>query len=188
LAAPGRHSVKLTAEGQSFVETFQILADPRVSASQADLDSQLAFLLKIKDKQSETHLAINRLRSIRNQITEWKLRTRGLESEQTISTASDKLLKSLSAIEDELIQTKAIGARWDTLNFPSKLNSKLAALPSVVRSADSVPTKQSYEVYEKLSCEIDQQLKILKEVEGKDLVAFNELLSETSVPGIVPHQ
>lgn len=188
LAAPGRHSVKLTAEGQSFVETFQILADPRVSASQADLDSQLAFLLKIKDKQSETHLAINRLRSIRNQITEWKLRTRGLESEQTISTASEKLLKSLAAIEDELIQTKAIGARWDTLNFPSKLNSKLAALPSVVRSADSVPTKQSYEVYEKLSCEIDQQLKILKEVEGKDLVAFNELLSETSVPGIVPHQ
>ena len=187
LVAPGHHSVRLNADGRSLTQPVEILADPRVPATQSDLDAQLAFLIKIRDKQSETHSGINRLRSIRQQVDEWQSRTRGLGSEEAVATAGDGIKSKLTAIEDELIQTMAIGARWDTLNFPSKLNSKLAALPSVVCSADAVPTQQSYEVFEKLSAEIDLQLDLLRQLEANELEAFNHLLADSSVPGIVPH-
>ena len=41
------------------------------NVSQKDLDVQLALLLKINSKLSETHKAINDLRSIRNQINSY---------------------------------------------------------------------------------------------------------------------
>ena len=50
--------------------------------------------------------------------------------------------KKLTAVEEELIQTK-IRSSQDALNFPIKLNNKLAALASTVDGSDDAPTMQS---------------------------------------------
>jgi len=41
-----------------------------VRATPADLDAQCAFLLRVRDKLSETHDAINQLREVRRQVEE----------------------------------------------------------------------------------------------------------------------
>ena len=48
----------------------------------------------------------------------------------------------LTAVEEELYQTRN-QANEDPLNYPIKLNNKLAALANVVASTDTVPTRQS---------------------------------------------
>ena len=47
--------------------------------------------------------------------------------------------KKLTAVEEALYQTKN-RASEDPLNFPIKLNNKLAALEGVVESSDDPPT------------------------------------------------
>jgi len=185
LVAPGTYQVRLTVGDQALVETFEVRQDPRVSATREDLEAQLHLHLKIRDKLSETHDAINTLRNVRQQIDDWLKRTQ----EQPISEALTRVGKSakekLKAIEDELIQSKA-KTRQDTLNYPVKLNGKLAGLAGVVANAQAAPTKQAYAVFNDLCQRIDDQLKQLQAVLDTDVATFNSLLRENNVPGIIP--
>ena len=65
------------------------------------------------------------------------------------------------------------------------LCGKLAGLVSVVSVADFAPPKQAYELFEELSDQIDAQLDRLQSVIEEDVAAFNDLISEASLPAIV---
>src|SRR5262249_3745365 len=71
LAPPGTYQVRLTLGDQSWAQTFEVRKDPRVAASQADLDAQFALWRRISATLGEAHAGINRLRRIRRQVTEW---------------------------------------------------------------------------------------------------------------------
>jgi photosystem II stability/assembly factor-like uncharacterized protein len=187
LAPPGTYQVQLSVGGQTYSAAFELRRDPRVSATQTDFEAQFSLLLRIRDKLSDTHDAINRLRSMRQQVEEWERRVEGMSNEQTATEAIGKaatgIKEKLTAIEEELIQSRA-RVQQDQLNFPSRLNAKLSALTSVVASADGAPTQQSYDVFRELSTRIDQQLIRLQEVIEKDVTAFNELIRTSGIPAV----
>jgi photosystem II stability/assembly factor-like uncharacterized protein len=185
VAAPGTYEVQLTVGDQTWIEVFEIRKDPRVSATQEDLDAQFELHLSIRDKLSETHDAINTLRNIRLQAEDWERRTRERKNHEVISKAARSLKEKLSPIEDELTQSKA-KTRQDTMNWPVKLNGKLAWLAAVVASALAAPTRQQYELFVDLSQRIDVQLQRLREIIDTDVAAFNVLMSESEVPAIIP--
>jgi photosystem II stability/assembly factor-like uncharacterized protein len=185
LAAPGTYQVQLAIGDETYTQSFEIRKDPRVAATQDDLDAQLALLLRIRDKLSETHDAINQVRNVRQQVGEWAARTRGHTAEKVVADAARGLREKLTAIEEELIQPRATGA-LDTINFPTRLNAKLAGLTSVVASADAAPTKQSYQVLDTLSGRIDRELGRLRDVLDKDLGEFINLIHELDIPPIIP--
>ncbi len=93
-------------------------------------------------------------------------------------------MKKLTAIEEELNQTK-IKSGQDALNYPIKLNNKLAALASSVDSADYAPTNQSYDVYNDLTGRIDAQLAVLARIKTEDIAAFNKMFAEKNLPVIM---
>jgi photosystem II stability/assembly factor-like uncharacterized protein len=185
LIAPGSYQVRLTAGDTSLVETFEVRADPRISATQADLEAQLALHLKIRDKLSETHDAINTLRNVRRQVDDWLKWTQNQPVREQLADLGKSIKEQLSAIEDELIQSKA-KTRQDTLNWPAKLNGKLAGLAGVVASAPAAPTRQAYELFDDLSRRIDVQLQRLQSVIDGDVAAFNAVLRQREVPGVIP--
>jgi photosystem II stability/assembly factor-like uncharacterized protein len=68
LASPGRYTVRLTSNGQSSTQPLQLVADPRVlkdGITQAILDDQLAFNLKVRDLVSDANRLGERLRELR---------------------------------------------------------------------------------------------------------------------------
>ncbi|MDQ3374699.1 MAG: hypothetical protein M3521_12535, partial [Acidobacteriota bacterium] len=95
-----------------------------------------------------------------------------------------EIMKKLTAVEEELIQTK-IKSGQDALNYPIKLNNKLAALSSVVDSGDFAPTNQANDVYNDLTGRIDAQLAVLANIKTTDINAFNRMFAEKSLPVIV---
>lgn len=184
-AAPGKYQVQLTVDGQTYTAEFEIQKDPRVNATQEDLDAQFALRLKIRDKLSETHDAINTIRNLRRQIEEWTRRTKVQQEAEKVQEAGKSLKEKLSAIEEELIQVKA-KTRQDTLNHPAKLNAKLAALGGVIGSSVSAPTRQEYELFDDLSARVDAQLQRLQEVIETDVASFNSLIREQEVSAVIP--
>jgi hypothetical protein len=62
------------------------------------------------------------------------------------------------------------------------LNNDLVALSGVVGSADSAPTKQSYEVFDMLSKSVDEQLAKWKTIVSTDVAAYNALVKQQEVP------
>ena len=183
LAAPGTYQIRLEVGGESQSVSCEIRKDPRVSASQQDLEAQFALLLRIRDKLSQTHEAIELLRNIRQQVEQWEQHARESEEQRAIGEAGKSVREKLSAIEEELIQVKAT-TRQDTLNFPAKLNAKLATLTGVVASADAAPTEQCYQLYDHLAAQIDRELQRLQTCIDTDLAAFNRLIREAGLPAV----
>lgn len=182
--APGKYQVRLTVNGNSYTTSFEIVKDPRLTATQEDLEAQRDLLLQVRDKLSETHTAINSIRRMRQQIEDWKKRSEGQSGHEQIAEAAKPAVEKLTAIEEALIQRKA-RSRQDTLNFGVKLNANLTTLSGVVSSADARPTKQSYEVFEETCKQIDEYLGQLRQVVNTEVVAFNNAVQRAGVPAVV---
>lgn len=183
-AAPGTYQVKLTVDGKTMTQSFEVKKDPRLETTQADFAKQLDLLLKIRDKFSETSEAILQIRDARKQIDDITNRLRDRPSGKAIADAATSLKAKLTAVEEELYQTKNQSSQ-DPLNYPIRLNNKLAALTGVVGGSDSAPTDQTYAVYEELVGKINAQLKKLEETMRTDLPAFNKIVRDQDIPAVI---
>ena len=183
-AAPATYQVKLTVDGKTMTQSFEVKKDPRLETTQAEFAKQLDLLLKIRDKFSETSEAILQIRDTRKQIDDITNRLKDQPSGKAIADAAKPLKAKLTAVEEELYQTKNQSSQ-DPLNYPIRLNNKLAALTGVVGGSDSAPTDQTYAVYDELVGKINAQLKKLDETMRTDLPAFNKMVRDQDVPAVI---
>lgn len=181
---PGTYQVKLTVDGRTMAETFEVKSDPRLQTSPADYARQLELGLRIRDKLNETHNAILQIREVRRQVEDLLKRVKHQPNSKVVSDAGTALNRNLTAIEEALYQTKNQSSQ-DPLNFPIRLNNKLAALGGVVMGSETPPTDQSYAVYDELVAQIDAQLRKLTQVMKTDVPAFNQLVRDQNIPAVV---
>jgi photosystem II stability/assembly factor-like uncharacterized protein len=183
LAPPGTYQVRVTADGESETQSFAIRREPRLLAdvSDADLQKQFELAMKVRNRASEANEAVLLVRGIKPQIQD---RASKLDSKAgPTAKALDDLDKSLSAVEGEIYQVKNQSSQ-DPLNYPIKLNNKIAALQGVIESADSPPTAQSYEVFEMLSTRLGAQLAALDNTVKTRLPQVNQLLQKQKLAPI----
>jgi photosystem II stability/assembly factor-like uncharacterized protein len=182
-AAPGSYQVKLTVDGKTMTETFEVKKDPRVSTTQEEFQKQFDLLTKIRDKFSETSEAIISIRDVRKQAQDYAARVKDQPNAQSIIDAAKALGDKLTAVEEELYQTKN-RSNQDPLNFPIRLNNKLAALANAIAAADAQPTEQQVAVYEDLTARINAQLEKLRQALATDVPAFNKLVRDQNAPAV----
>jgi hypothetical protein len=182
--APGNYQVKLTVDGKTMTESFEVKPDPRLTTTAADYAKQLDLALKIRDKLTETHNAIIQIRDVKKQVEDLVRRVAGQPNAKAISDAARALNKKLTEVEEALYQTKNQSSQ-DPLNFPIRLNNKLAALAGVVSRSETPPTDQSHAVYDELAAQIDAQLQKLGQVMKTDVPAFNQLVRDANIPAVV---
>ena len=180
---PGNYQVRLTVDGKvAGTESFALKADPRIATTAEDFKKQYDFILMANQKLSATHGAILEIRDIRRQLDELSGRLK--PEQKDLKDRVAEIGKKLTAVEEELIQTK-IRSGQDALNYPIKLNNKLAALSATVDGGDFAPTMQAYDVYNDLTARIDAQLAALGRIKSDDIAAFNRDYTSKGLPVIV---
>jgi len=186
LVVPGKYQVKLTAEGKTLTVPLEVKLDPRVKTSQADLEKQLDFALKVRDAVTEAHRAVTEVREVRAELQDLKKWLAGSPKLKVVGDAAAALDKKMTPVEEKLIQPK-LKSTEDSLNYPIQLSEKMLALESMVESSDTLPTEQSYEVFKMYRAQLDEELAKWNEIRGKDVAAFNELVQKESItPVLVP--
>ena len=121
---------------------------------------------------------------MRKQIEAVSKRLGAQANAKAVVDAGKALNAKLTTIEEALYQTKNQSSQ-DPLNYPIRLNNKLAALGGSVGGSDNVPTEQAYQVYDDLAGRIDAELKKLDEVLQADVPAFNKAVKELEIPAVV---
>lgn len=182
-AVPGTYQVRLTLDGQSVTENLVVRPDPRIPTTQEEFQKQFDLLLKIRDKLTETHNSIVAIRDARKQINDYAARVKSQPEAKPIVDAAKSLSDKLTVIEEALYQTKNQSSQ-DPLNYPIRLNNKLAALAGSIAGPDAQPTDQHFAVYEELVTRIDAELARLKQIFSTDVPAFNKLVRERDIPAV----
>jgi len=171
-AVPGNYQVRLVADGRTLTEPFEIRKDPRLTTvTQADLEEQFRFAMQIRDKTSEANEAVLLIRGVKSQIDD----RIGKANDRRITSAGEALKAALTEVEGEIYQYRNRSSQ-DPLNYPIKLNNKIAALLNIVDGADARPTDQSYTVFEELSARLAEQIARMNQLLDRELPRFNEQL------------
>ena len=179
LAVPGSYQVRLTANGVTQIQTFDVMKDPRrANVTDADLLEQFNIAIEIRDKVSAANEAVIKIRELKKQLKDRADQSKDL----AISAAAERLTTRLSQVEEELYQVRN-RSNQDPLNFPIKLNNLIAALGRSVTTGDNKPTDQSHVVLQELTDRLNAELKRLNEALG-GLPELNRMVQQKSLKAI----
>lgn len=179
-APPGAYKVRLKAGGVEQTHSFSIVMDPNLKGiTQADLQEQFDLATQIVAKTSAANEAVIQIREIRAQLEAGREKIASADYEQTMAP----FLAKLGAIEEELYQVRNQSGQ-DPLNFPIKLNNRLASLRRSVETGDARPTAGAYKVFGELTAELEKHLGDLKGALASGLPGVNAVLTRAGVEPI----
>ena len=170
VAVPGEYRVRVSVDGETAERAFRVRMDPKSESTLADLEAQFRLSQDIVAKTSAANDAVRLIRGIEEQVE-----ARLEEADASTRELGEGLLAELDAIESQIYQVRN-RSNQDPLNFPIRLNNKIAALLGVVQSGDYAPTEQSYTIFRMLAEQLDAQLDALERTLDTRLEAFNERL------------
>jgi hypothetical protein len=174
VAPPGRYKVTLSANGVSKTQEFAVVRNTNVpTVTDQDLIEQFTLARQINDKVTVAHDAVLNIRGLKEQIA---ART-SASDDARLKTLGEAISEKLTAVEGEIYQYRNRSSQ-DPLNYPIRLNNKLAALQGIVESGDAKPTDQAYAVFKDLSARLDRQLARLDAIVKTDLPDLNAILRE----------
>ncbi|MEO7273014.1 MAG: glycosyl hydrolase [Vicinamibacterales bacterium] len=178
-APPGTYQVRLTVNGQAITQPLIVKRHPQRSATEADLKEQFDLAIQIRDKVSEANNAVIQIRALKDQVKDRLAKSQ----DPALKAAGDKLSASLSGIEQEIYQVKNQSGQ-DPLNYPIKVNNRLASLLSVVGSGDGKPIGNAAPIFKDLSAELKAQTDNLREIMGPGVTAFNAEAKRAGVDAV----
>jgi hypothetical protein len=177
-AVPGKYQVRLTVDGRTQTQPLIVRRHPLRSATDADLKEQFDLAIQIRDKVSEANNAVIRIRELKEQITARTAKS----ADARLKTAAERLATNLTSVEEAIYQTKNQSGQ-DPLNFPIRINNRIASLNRVVNNGDGKPIGNAYEIFKDVTAELKVETDRLQQVLASDLVAFN---TEAKRAGVDP--
>lgn len=180
MALPGEYSVELKVNDAVMSKKFNIIKAPNTEASLSEMKAQFDFINDINTKVTEIHKALKNVKKVRTQVNTLKTSISDKEKHKSIIDYADDLVKKMTVIEETLYQTKS-KSNQDPLNFPIRLNNKLAHLNSLTRIGNFGPTQQAIDFKNEITKTIDIELAKLYSIFDKDVKILNQKVKESSI-------
>src|SRR5262249_17082260 len=148
-AAPGTYQMRGTVDGATPTKPLVGERHPLPQATDADLQEEFDLASQILPKASEGNHAVIQNHALKKQGNDRLAKSQDAQLKAT----ADKLAASLSAVEESIYQVKN-QAGQDPLNFPIKVNNRLATLYSMVNDGDGKPIGNAAPIFKDLSNEL----------------------------------
>ncbi len=168
LVLPGGYTAKLTVDGRTQTQSFEVRMDPRVTTSAAGLRAQFVLASKIAGAMNRSYEALQAARALQG-----KLEQAGRKA------GKGALTEKIEALARK-VEGIAGGRRGGT--SLSRVNAELTALliggeqNGGVEGADVAPTTAQEQAFDELNGQVDRLLAAWKEVKTSDLPRLNREL------------
>jgi len=180
---PGRYTVKLIADGKTLTAPLVVRRNPRVAdVTDAELHAQYAFGKKVRDKASEANMSVIQIRRVKAQLED---RLKKAADDAALKTSGATLRTNASGVEENVYQVRNQSGQ-DPLNFPIKVNNRIANLLSMSERGDGAPTTNMPEILGILTKELKGYTDRLDVIWKSDLVAVNKELTRLKLPLLDP--
>jgi photosystem II stability/assembly factor-like uncharacterized protein len=161
LALPGEYRIRLTVDGRTLTRPVTVRRNPLLTdVMLADLREQFDLAIEIRDKISEANEAVIRIRDLKKQTAERLTKS----ADPALKAVADSFTKHLSEVEESVYQVRNQSGQ-DPLNFPIKVNNRLATLLRTVTTGDGKPIGAARPIFNDLSAELkvvtDRPAKVL---------------------------
>jgi membrane-associated HD superfamily phosphohydrolase len=184
MVGPGTYRAQLSYKGQVQEQMIEVLADPRIDATEADYRYQQELLNQLDKAVRDIHESIIRVQAARGQLEALAKHIPAEEQYAALTERAKALAKSLSEWEAELIQPKQKTFQ-DVINFENQLSSELLNLMGKVDAPDP---RQPTALVENIEMRIGEWGYLqadLDQLIQQDLKAFNAAYLDAELPAII---
>ncbi len=179
---PGQYQARLTVPGHIAHTLFEIVRNPWITdVTDADLEAQYALSRAIWEKVNEANGTVIQIRRVKAQL-ENRL---AASDDARLAEAARTLERNASEVEANIYQVRNRSGQ-DPLNFPIKVNNRLANLMSMVEQGDGRPGNNMPEIFGIMVEELKGYTDRLAEVWATDLAAVNAELARLRLEPIDP--
>ncbi len=179
---PGQYTLRLTADGRTAQAPLTVRRNPWITdVTDADLHAQYEFSRAVRDKVTEANEAVIAIRNVKRQLEDRYEKS----DDAKLHDAGDRLETNASDVEQDIYQVKN-RSNQDPLNFPIKVDNRLANLMSMAERGDGRPTTNMPEIFGILTQELKGYTDRLDEVWQTDLAAVNRELGRLDLAPIDP--
>ncbi|MBK6457572.1 MAG: glycosyl hydrolase [Gemmatimonadetes bacterium] len=181
---PGKYTARLTLDGTKLTAPVTVRRNPWITdVTDADLVAQYRFGKQVRDKTTEANNAVIAIRRVKTQLDD---RTKRAANDAALTSAGETLRTNASGVEETVYQVRNQSGQ-DPLNFPIKVNNRLANLLAMSERGDGRPTTNMPEIFGILSTELKGYTTKLEQVWKVDLAAVNKELARLNLPAIDPN-
>ncbi|MGQ1786788.1 WD40/YVTN/BNR-like repeat-containing protein [Saccharicrinis sp. GN24d3] len=176
-ATPGTYSARLTVNGKTQTESFEVEKDPRLTdVSVEDMKEQFELAMKIRTCESAANEAVILYRKVKADVENI------LESSNSnsLQKQAGSFLTKITLVADKFYQLKNQSPK-DKIAFPIRLNDRLTGLRSHLEVGDMKPTAAYLNVYDELAAELKMHLDELYEVLDADMSKLNKKLVQSKL-------
>jgi hypothetical protein len=180
VALPGSYQVRLTVDGKALTRPVTLKKNPLITdVTLADLKDQYDLAIQIRDKVSEANQAVINIRDLKKQTADRLTKSQ----DPALKTAADAFTKHVSDVEEAIYQVRNQSGQ-DPLNFPIKVNNRLATLLRMVTGGDGKPIGAARPIFNDLSGELKVETDRLAKVLADDLTKLNAELKRLGLPEV----
>ena len=182
LAAPGKYTVRLTVNGAPFTQPFEIVKDPAIPTTDADLQANTAMQIRMVKDINTTVEMINRVEIIRKQIEDLVKANKG---KNDLEKPLMDLDKKIMDVELQLLSRTELHSddKWYVEAYKIYLNllwhyGEVAfGAGDVAGGAEYRPTDASVAVLEMLEQQLATAKTDFNKIIDSELPAFNKAMA-----------
>ena len=179
---PGKYTVRLVADGQTLTAPLRVVRNPLLpEVSDADLHAQYTFGRTVRDRTEQANQAVIAIRRVKAQLDDRLTRS----DDAPLRAAAGTLRTNAAGVEENVYQVKNQSGQ-DPLNFPIRVNNRLANLLAMSERGDGRPTTYMPEIFGILSEELKGYETTLATIWQRDLAAVNAHLTRLGLPPVDP--
>ena len=180
--SPGKYQARLTVGSTVQTQRFDVVQDPRITVAPAELAARDSVSHLINSRIGQIHDALLRLRDVRTQVSGFVERTKEAPTAAAIAAKGKGIVTQAETLEPQL-STKANNGQ-DIINFRNGINAQYAFLLGTIEQNDVLtqPSRERLVELEKMWSVLWAQVETL---EQQDVPAFNKLLQEGHVDGVI---
>lgn len=163
IAKPGTYQVRLTVDGKSQTQPFELKINPNETYTRAQTDEKGRAWMALYQQSEKT------VRAILKGLEAKKSAADAAKTNPALKEAADKVAKIADEFEASMVSTGTTLVQ--IISEPTKPLAFLTTLHNLLEHTEGPPNKPWYQVFEKYSGQIDSQI-----------VEFEKQLAEASKP------
>jgi photosystem II stability/assembly factor-like uncharacterized protein len=190
IVTPGKYTVKLTVDGQTLTQPIEIVRDPKVATSNADLDLSVRLQLRLRDNISAAADMINTIEVMRKQLEDVQKAYRNDASKAALLKQVQEMDKKLFDVEAKLLEPAQMTSDDKYFQQAYRVYMNLIWLNGeagpgagdVSGGADFPPTDTSVSVLETIEKDLNAAKSDYKTLMERDVPAFNRAIAGGMTP------
>jgi photosystem II stability/assembly factor-like uncharacterized protein len=190
IVVPGKYTVKLTVDGQSHTQTIDILKDPKIPSSVADLDLSVRLQLRLRDDISAAADMVNAIEVMRKQLEDVQKAYKNDASKAALLKQVSEMDKKLFDLEARLLEPAQMTSDDKYFQQAYRVYMNLIWLNGevgpgagdVAGGADFAPTDTSVGMLENIEKDLNAAKADYKTMMERDVPAFNRAIGGAITP------